>query len=142
VYVTCSAKARCETREKLQPSSPQTLNASYQEHTRLSTMIGKPFKPLTITRKPSSAEQHNARTTDATEPPAKRRRVSDRSDEDVLATHAAARVVSQAPKAPRKPFLPIVNPVAAAKGEVAISNGSEGYYTVLWCVPSGLSSAT
>lgn len=96
----------------------------------------KPFKAPTVVRRAPSNGQPAA----PTEPPQKRRRISDEAEQDQLEdVAAAANVLKQSKPGPkfqtpavRKPLAVVENPSSSLSSNAEEKHASEGYYTVLW----------
>lgn len=102
--------------------------------TIINTMTYKPFKPLHLNRRPSENEKPTS-----SEPPAKKRRIS--NDSDPGATTAAAAQHAALPKPAPKPGktflahrapLKTLNNGKTAEPAAKEYSGIESYYTVLW----------
>lgn len=102
-------------------------------------MAYKPFKPVQLNRRPSENEKPSQSNNGASEPPAKKRRISNDSDPGATAAAAAqhAALPKPAPK-PGKTFLshraPLktLNNGKSAEPAAKEYSGIESYYTVLW----------
>jgi DNA repair and recombination protein RAD54B len=104
-------------------------------------MIGKPFKPPLLQRRPSQQQKLAESSNGFSEPPSKKRRIS--SDSDPGATIAAAAQYAALPKPPSKPvktFIAHRTPLQTLNNGTSTEkaskeyNGIEAYYTVLWYV--------
>jgi hypothetical protein len=107
-------------------------------------MIGKPFKPPLLQRRPTQPQQSSVASDGSSEPLAKKRRLS--SDSDYGATTVAAARFAALHKAnkankPGKTFLPHRKPLGVVSNASIVGKDKsedigavEGYYTVLWSV--------
>ncbi|KAE9972644.1 hypothetical protein BLS_003941 [Venturia inaequalis] len=106
-------------------------------------MTYKPFKPLQLNRRPSENEKPTQSNNGPSEPPAKKRRISNDSDPGATTSSAAqyAALPKPAPK-PGKTFLahraPLktLNNGKSAEPAAKEYSGIESYYTVLWRKPT------
>nr|POE73010.1 hypothetical protein CFP56_30949 [Quercus suber] len=102
----------------------------------------KPFRVPSIIRRPPREDPGSGPHKSTSEPPAKKRRISnERSVDDDVAAIAAASQILKKPKATgsfkspvaRQPLHVVRNPSNPATQSAVTSNdGSETYYTVLW----------
>lgn len=128
---------------RCRPSRPTILSPNIflpKPRNPLAAMIGKPFKPPMIQRKPSQPQRRPDPANVPVEPPLKKRRIS--SDSDQGATTAAAAQFAAIPKPAKKhkTFLThraplgVVNngPTVGKDSSEAARGAIEGYYTVLW----------
>ena len=96
----------------------------------------KPFRSPLIARGPSARSFELA---DPIEPPLKRRRTSNDSNESIKLKHplAALRAAERLAQ-PREPLRPVESTSLKANGRVDTSQGMESHYVVLWyCAHSG-----
>jgi hypothetical protein len=102
-------------------------------------MFRKPFKPpfksVAQVIEDSEEEIEEEELVDLTASPRprkKRRLIHIVPDSPPKATPLLA--FSKSVNAPRKPLLPVVNPLVAVKAVAPANNAPEGYYMVLWYV--------
>lgn len=105
-------------------------------------MWKKPFKPPLLSRtRPVDEEFEDRHVVDLTDShnPYKKRRVLVHVVEE-SPTKAVPVAASKAAAITRKPLVPVINSIAAAKAVALPSDGQEGYYMVLWQVKTDLMS--
>lgn len=97
-------------------------------------MWSKPFKPPLLKKpaKPidSDDEERIIDLTDSSRPHKKRRLIHVIEESPTKPSQAPPRIIV----APRKPFLPLINPGVAGNATTKSIEGPEGYYLVLWLV--------
>jgi len=90
----------------------------------------KPFKPPALKSTATAAATDDA-VPDSPPPPAKRRKLLELRIEDSPPKKAVA-PVSSGVLAPRKPLIPVKNPVQVKPAADPASDYPESYYQVLW----------
>lgn len=99
----------------------------------------KPFKPPALKNTAGPAPSDDS-VPDSPPPPAKRRKLLVHAIEDSSPKKAVA-PVSSGVLAPRKPLIPVKNPVPVKPIAEASSEHPENYYLVLWYVEPFISNA-
>lgn len=98
--------------------------------------VYKPFKPLTLKAPAKPIIESQEVVVPDSPRPAKRRRLLIHDNNDGPSEPIVT--ISSAVAAPRKPLLPVKNPVAFAQATAPTEYSPEGYYTVLWLVSFAL----
>lgn len=96
-------------------------------------MFRKPFKPPLLQRRPQIPQEPPREDVEVSGPPAKKRRISQGTQDEPPEATKVASSASPAATVPRKPLLSVRNSVTAADVlKQPVGDGAEGYYTVLW----------
>jgi hypothetical protein len=93
-------------------------------------MWAKPFKPPTLLRTAQKpVVRHEPIDLTESPRPTKKQRLVHVIEESPT---KPLPVISATIVAPRKPLLPVINPISATKATEALVEGPDGYYLVLW----------